>query len=50
MKEAAYEERYCAYIDILGFTKLMGDLRSGTVKYETIRDLLRRIYEPFPKK
>jgi|SRR5208282_935039 len=47
MAEAAYEERYCAYIDILGFADLMSDLRRGKVTYEAIRDVLRRIHKPF---
>jgi hypothetical protein len=47
MKDAAYEERYCAYIDILGFDDLMADLRSGNVKFETIRDVLKRIHKPY---
>ena len=44
---AQYEERYFAYLDILGFRELIADLRSGVVKFETIRDLLRRIHSPY---
>jgi hypothetical protein len=41
-----YEQRYCAYIDILGFRHLVEQIRSGTIAFETIRDLLRRIQQP----
>jgi hypothetical protein len=44
---AQYEERYCAFVDILGFRELMAGLRGGAVHYETIRDLLRRIHSPY---
>lgn len=47
---SAYEERYCAYIDILGFADLMADLRRGKVPYEAIRDVLRRIHKPYDPK
>jgi hypothetical protein len=47
VQDAAYEERYCAYIDILGFADLMADLRSGNIKFEAIRDILKRIHKPY---
>ena len=47
MTDAAYEERYCAYLDILGFADLMADLRSGNVKFEAIRDVLKRVHKPY---
>ncbi len=44
---STYEQRYCAYIDILGFADLMAELRSGKVQYESIRDVLKRIHNPY---
>ena len=35
-----YEERYCAFIDILGFTEMIGRLKSGAMTYIEMRDLL----------
>jgi hypothetical protein len=46
MVEHPYQERYCAFVDILGFSALVGGLRDGTVQFETIRNLLRQIYTP----
>ncbi len=43
MTDAAYEERYCAYLDILGFADLMADLRSGNVKFEATRGLMELV-------
>jgi hypothetical protein len=41
-----YEMRYCAYVDILNFRGLIGDLRGGSLRYETVRNLLRQIHHP----
>jgi hypothetical protein len=41
----AYEERYCAYVDILGFTDLVAKLKSGTISPESISKALRVIHE-----
>jgi hypothetical protein len=42
-----YEERYCAFVDILGFGELIKRLRSGAVGFEAIRRILERIHTPF---
>jgi hypothetical protein len=44
------EQRYCAFVDILGFTELIKGLRDGTVRYEFIRDLLKQIHRPHDPK
>jgi hypothetical protein len=41
-----YGERYCAFVDILGFSELVAGLGKGTTSFELIRDLLRTIHEP----
>jgi hypothetical protein len=41
-----YEERYCAFIDILGFTELISNIRRGHIRFEAVRDVLNRIHEP----
>jgi hypothetical protein len=41
-----YEQRYCAFVDILGFSGLIGSLRGGDMSYDEIRDLLRQIHQP----
>lgn len=39
-----YEIRYCAFVDILGFTELSSALDRGTTTYEHVRDLLRKVH------
>jgi hypothetical protein len=36
-----YQDRYCAFVDILGFKELISDLDKGRIKFEEIRELLR---------
>ena len=48
--DAKYEERYCAYLDILDFKTLVEGLRDGTVHFETIRDLLKKIHTPYDER
>jgi hypothetical protein len=43
----AYEERYCAFVDILGFSRLVTGMRGGAIHFETIRGLLQKIYSPY---
>ena len=40
------DERYCAFMDILGFSELVDRLRKGTTEFEQLRDLLRSIHLP----
>ena len=41
-----YEERYCAFVDILGFRGLIAGLGDGSVQLDTIRKLLSQIHQP----
>jgi hypothetical protein len=43
--ERTYELRYCAFLDILGFTELIRDVGSR-VEFTVVRDLLRKIHQP----
>jgi len=43
---AGYEERYCAYVDVLGFRELIAALGDGSIQFEAIRDLLQRVHKP----
>lgn len=44
--ERKYEERYCAFIDILGFTELIADIRRGSVGFEVVRDVMHGMHAP----
>ena len=43
-EEVSYEERYCAFVDILGFRTLISTLDSDPLVVGKIRDLLRLVY------
>ena len=43
-----YEDRYCAYIDILGFRELIGRLDQGETPLLSLRDLLEKVHNPPP--
>jgi hypothetical protein len=43
--EPNYKERYCAFVDVLGFRQLLSDLDKGRITIEQIRDLLRFTHE-----
>jgi hypothetical protein len=45
-KEIGYEQRYCAFLDILGFSDLIADIGRGRVEYGVVRELLRKIHQP----
>jgi len=45
-EERTYELRYCAFLDILGFTDLIGDIARGHIEFEVVRELLRKIHQP----
>jgi hypothetical protein len=34
-----YELRYCAFLDILGFSDLIGSIGKGDTGFEVVRDL-----------
>jgi hypothetical protein len=42
----AYEERYCAFVDILGFSQLVRSLKSDTTQFEFLRRLLENVHNP----
>ena len=41
-----YEARYCAFVDILGFTGLVADLNAGRLTVPEMRDLLKEVHHP----
>ena len=46
LPEPSYEERYCAFLDILGFGELIGDLQRGGIKFQDVRELLHTVNSP----
>lgn len=45
----SYQTRYCAFVDILGFTAAIRDLDRGSMGYEELRTILRAVHEPPPE-
>ena len=43
-----YNDRLCAYVDILGFGRLIERLRQEKREWQQLRGLLQRIYAPGP--
>jgi hypothetical protein len=41
-----YHERYCAFVDILGFGELIERLNHGQTAFESLRDLLDQVHNP----
>jgi hypothetical protein len=41
-----YEERYCAYVDILGFREMINDLDKGKLSVEEMHTLLSFVHKP----
>jgi hypothetical protein len=41
-----YEMRYCAFVDILGFTEVINELRRGGITYEELRATLDVVHRP----
>jgi hypothetical protein len=41
-----YSERYCAFVDILGFSELIARLTPGDGTFAQVRDLLRVVHKP----
>lgn len=41
-----YEVRYCAFVDILGFSELVRRLEQGTISFTSLQDLLRIVHAP----
>jgi hypothetical protein len=46
MPEPEYGERYCAFIDILGFSVLIENLDVGSTPLNALRDLLSKVHNP----
>jgi hypothetical protein len=46
MGQPRYEERYCAFADILGFSQLVASLQSGSGRFIMVRDLLKAVQSP----
>lgn len=44
---STYEERYCAFVDILGFREIMGALGTGQLRFERVRELLQEVHSPY---
>ena len=42
--QSHYADRYCAFVDILGFRQLIAQLDTGGTSFETLRGLLTRIH------
>jgi hypothetical protein len=45
-EEISYPERYCAYIDILGFRGLVTGLGEDNSKVKALADILSRVHRP----
>lgn len=41
--EPEYTERYCAFVDILGFKELIGSVERGAMPFTDLRDVLRAV-------
>jgi hypothetical protein len=46
MADQRYEERYCAFIDILGFRGLIDRLNEGATPLQALRELLSKVHNP----
>lgn len=44
----AYSIRYCAFVDILGFSVVIDELRKGTIDHQQLRKILGRVHRPTP--
>jgi hypothetical protein len=44
--EGRYETRYCAFLDILGFSDLISNIGKDGFSFKVVRDLLRKIHQP----
>lgn len=46
MTQPLYEERYCAFIDILGFSNLVRSIGNDTLQLNAVQKLLKTIHSP----
>jgi hypothetical protein len=47
-KTVKYEDRYCAFIDILGFRQIVDGLGASEAKFESLKDVLTTVHNPAP--
>jgi hypothetical protein len=45
-KVGTYETRYCAFLDILGFSELIANIGKAGIGFEVVRELLQKIHKP----
>jgi hypothetical protein len=48
LAEPAYEQRYCAFVDILGFGELIDRLNQGQTSFRSLQELLTKVHNPPP--
>jgi hypothetical protein len=46
VSDPSYEQRYCAFVDILGFTDQIRSLRQGSGQFLAVRELLKAVHSP----
>jgi hypothetical protein len=46
--QPSYEQRYCAFIDILGFAELIDNLTQGQTSFQSLQELLTRVHNAPP--
>src|SRR2546421_4304136 len=46
MSDTDYPERYCAFVDILGFSTLIDDLGKGSITATKVQELLADFHSP----
>jgi hypothetical protein len=46
-EDVAYQERYCAFVDILGFRELISGLDQGSMSFVRLRTLLQKVQDPY---
>jgi hypothetical protein len=45
--DPTYQERYCAFVDILGFRELIDSLDQGSMNFGRLRALLQKVQDPY---
>src|SRR5258705_6608072 len=44
--DSPYRERYCAFLDILGFKDLVEELKDGTLNFKFVQQMLSDVHNP----
>lgn len=47
--QQVYEDRYCAFVDILGFRQLIQQLGTQTTSFEVLHQLLKLVHGTQPR-